>query len=48
MMVHFRKRIGIELVNNVNQRMIKKAREEEPSQKKQKKKVKSKIEAEYY
>lgn len=42
MFVHFRQRIGIDLVNQVNERMVKKAREsqeiEEQSQKKKKKK----------
>lgn len=47
MMVYFRERIGLELVNKMNQEVVKKAREEKKIPKK-KKKMKSKIEAEYY
>lgn len=46
MMVHFREKIGLELANKVNQKMVKKAREEEKKIPKKKKKMKSKIEAE--
>ena len=40
MLVHFRQRIGVELVNKINQEMVKKMLEETSSQSNQKKKIK--------
>lgn len=43
MLVHFRQRIGVELVNKINQEMVKKMLEETSSQSNQKKRLKNSI-----
>lgn len=40
MLVHFRQRIGVELVNKINEEMVKKMLEETSSQSNQKKRIK--------